>query len=417
MPKLEMTDARVRDLPSTNGKQVDFFDTKFTGLMLRHNGSGLKTWSVRFLDNGKARSHRLGHFPADLRNPRPGNLNVKAARDAAHKFDPAKLIAPPQRATFEMVALDFLKRHVRAQKLRSGDEIERMIRKHLFPDWGFRLFEEIRRGDVSKLLDEIEDNSGPRQADVVLAIVRKMMNWYATRSDDYMSPIVKGMNRSKPAERRRKRILSDAEIQELWTATGALGNFGALVRVILLTAQRRQKVVSMRREDVIDGVWTIRSEPREKGNAGKILLSDMARKIIADQPLVNSCSYIFPAANFGRRGADDYGDDRELGYFNSFSENVEKLHAAMRVELPDMERWTLHDLRRTARSLMSRAKVPSDHAERVLGHAIVGVEGTYDRHTYEEEKNEALAKLAALIASIVDPPAANIVTLAAHRSR
>jgi integrase len=65
--------------------------------------------------------------------------------------------------------------------------------------------------------------------------------------------------------------------------------------------------------------------------------------------------------------------------------------------------WTLHDLRRTARSLMSRAGVPSDHAERCLGHAIGGVRGVYDRHAYREEMLLAYEKLAALIAQIVEP--------------
>ena len=69
-----------------------------------------------------------------------------------------------------------------------------------------------------------------------------------------------------------------------------------------------------------------------------------------------------------------------------------------------MERWVLHDLRRTARSLMSRAGVPSEHAERTLGHAIKGVEGVYDRHRYEEEKAEALRRLANLIEKIVNAP-------------
>ena len=66
-----------------------------------------------------------------------------------------------------------------------------------------------------------------------------------------------------------------------------------------------------------------------------------------------------------------------------------------------MERWTLHDLRRTSRSLMSRAGIPSDHAERVLGHVIGGVRGTYDRHEYLDEKREALEQLARLLNLIV----------------
>ena len=86
--------------------------------------------------------------------------------------------------------------------------------------------------------------------------------------------------------------------------------------------------------------------------------------------------------------------------------------AELRKENPDAElpRWTLHDLRRTARSLMSRAGVPSDHAERCLGHVLPGIRGTYDRHEYLNEKRYAFEALAALIERIVNP-ADNVVAL------
>lgn len=63
----------------------------------------------------------------------------------------------------------------------------------------------------------------------------------------------------------------------------------------------------------------------------------------------------------------------------------------------------LHDLRRSARSLLSRAGVRPDIAERLLGHAIAGVAGVYDRHSYREEKADALRRLAGLIDGIVHP--------------
>ena len=68
-----------------------------------------------------------------------------------------------------------------------------------------------------------------------------------------------------------------------------------------------------------------------------------------------------------------------------------------------MTGWTLHDLRRTARSLMSRAGIPSDHAERCLGHVIGGVRGVYDRHEFHAEKKRAYEALAAQIDRIVNP--------------
>ena len=63
--------------------------------------------------------------------------------------------------------------------------------------------------------------------------------------------------------------------------------------------------------------------------------------------------------------------------------------------------WTLHDLRRTARSLMSRAKVAPYVAEKCLGHVAGAIERTYDRHAYLDEKREAFARLADEVAKAV----------------
>ncbi len=162
--------------------------------------------------------------------------------------------------------------------------------------------------------------------------------------------------------------------------------FGGIVQMLLLTAQRREKVLSVRWQDVsIDGEWTIPTEAREKGTAGVVMLSDAARAIIVKQPRMGSNPFVFA----GR------GD----GHFNGHS----KAKRLFDAKLPDMPQWQLHDLRRTARSLMSRAGVRPDIAERVMGHAIAGVEGVYDRHSYDDEKAAALAKLAALIDGIVNP--------------
>ena len=73
--------------------------------------------------------------------------------------------------------------------------------------------------------------------------------------------------------------------------------------------------------------------------------------------------------------------------------------------------WTIHDLRRTARSLMSRAGVPSDHAERAIGHVIGGIRGVYDRYAYRAEKLQALEALASLIDLILNPPESNVVPI------
>jgi integrase len=77
-----------------------------------------------------------------------------------------------------------------------------------------------------------------------------------------------------------------------------------------------------------------------------------------------------------------------------------------------MPRWTPHDLRRTARSLMAEAGVAENVAERVLGHALLGVHGVYNRYAYADEKADALQRLAAKIEAIVNPPSGNGVPFA-----
>jgi len=120
----------------------------------------------------------------------------------------------------------------------------------------------------------------------------------------------------------------------------------------------------------------IRSEEREKGNADMLRLPPLALDILNSQVRVAGNPHVFA----GRGGKA----------FNSFSENVDALRAKLPAEMRD---WTLHDLRRTSRSLLSRAGVLPHVSERVLGHVMPGVEGVYDRHHYQQEKADALAAL------------------------
>ena len=87
----------------------------------------------------------------------------------------------------------------------------------------------------------------------------------------------------------------------------------------------------------------------------------------------------------------------------------------MRMARSPIPPWRLHDLRRTSRSLMARAGVSSDIAERVLGHVLPGIRGVYDRHSYVAEKRDALERLVSLLTSILNPRAQNVVPLRASQ--
>ena len=143
------------------------------------------------------------------------------------------------------------------------------------------------------------------------------------------------MRRTDPKSSKRARILDDDEIRTVWTAAKANGTFGAIIRLALLTAQRRQKIMSMRWEDVtIDGVWNIPAEPREKGSGGALVLPAVAIEVIRSQPVISGNPYIFPG--------------RTDGYSNSHHVFKRRID-----EQAQIEPWVIHDLRRTSRSLMA----------------------------------------------------------------
>jgi integrase len=190
------------------------------------------------------------------------------------------------------------------------------------------------------------------------------------------------MRRVPTHQRQRSRILSDSELGTVWHAADDTGLLGDIIKILLLTCQRREKVYRMRWADIADGVWTIPAEPGEKGNGGRLRLPPLALAVINNQARISE--YVFPHRPSTTTKARF---DRACGV--SFK---------------------LHDCRRTSRSMLSRIGVSFETAEAILGHKAKGVASVYDRYNRESEKGVALAKLAATIQQIVDPTD-NVVTL------
>ncbi len=134
---------------------------------------------------------------------REGIANIKRGERKAFPPPPA---GPD---SFQKVAENFMRRHVRKEGLVSAGEIERQLKTYCYPVLGGVAINDIKRSEIANLLDQIEDDHGATQADRVLATLRKLFNWYTARDDEFVSPVVKGMARTKPAERRRERVLSD----------------------------------------------------------------------------------------------------------------------------------------------------------------------------------------------------------------
>src|SRR5262249_9487984 len=259
---------------------------------------------------------------------------------------------------------------------------------------------EIRGSEMSRLLDKLEDRAGSTMADRALPVIRKIMNWHAARTDDFRSPIVKGMARTNPSELARERVLTDDELRQIW-ATGN-GVFGSFIRFLLLTGARRNEASEMTWAEIDEGDWTLPAA-RNKTKVDLIRpLSKAAQALVEELP--------GPQVAGAKSKAEWVFTTDAVTPISGFS----KFKAAFD-KASGTQGWTLHDLRRTARSLMSRAGVPSDHAERCLGHVIGGVRGVYDRHEYHAEKQQAFEALAALIERIVTGSQAGVVQLKRKR--
>jgi integrase len=369
------------------------------GLRLCVFPSGARSWIIRYRYGGRTRKLTLG--PAIVLAPGetdPGNgLTLTAARaactDALHRlkqgFDPGvqkQQRQQQQRAsgdTFEAIAHAYFKRATSEQKdFRSAARQQADLERLVFPAWKGRPIAAIRRSDVVRLLDAISEDCGPTMADSVLAVISRIMSENAKREDNFANPIVRGMRRTKQKDRARSRILTDDELRAVWNATSDGDVFNRFIRFLILTACRRSEAARMKWGEIGNGDGTVWVLPASRNKT----------KVELVRPLSGAAQ-----AALGPRGEPDA---------LVFEQNGRKVHANFAGlkkaldERADVTGWTLHDLRRTARSLMSRARVPDTHAEQCLGHVIPGVKATYDRHKYIAEMKVAYRKLARLIEAI-----------------
>ena len=204
------------------------------------------------------------------------------------------------------VCAGWLKRHVEAKGLRTGDELERVLERYVLPHWRDRPFTDIRRSDVAALLDAVEDKHGPWVADSVLSVLRCVATWYATRHDDYVPPFVKNMRRVPAQARKRSRILSDAELRRCGERPKQADVFGAFVQLLLLTAQRREKVATMKWSDLDGDVWTIPTRAAREGQPRRAQAAAAGHEGLGRLPRMASNPYVFHRPQ--RRSAGGFSD-------------------------------------------------------------------------------------------------------------
>jgi integrase len=388
MARFALTDRFIHNVKPRERKRTEYFDETVRGLALRVSPEA-KSWCFHYTAGEVRKRLTLGTYPATSLS-RARTLASEARGHLEDGKDPSTVRAAAEN-TLRAICEDYLARE--GPRLRSAQERQKTFERLVYPRLGTTQIDAIRRTDIVRLLDKIEDERGPVMADKVLAFLSKVFNWHASRSDEFRSPLVRGMARTRPKERARERILTDDEIRSIWRK--AQGPFGLLLRFILLTTARRSEAAEMTWGEIDGEVWTL---PAAR-NKTKI---DLVR------PLSTAALLVLAEARGGLSSslmADAKGNTNSFIFTNSSKPMISAVwkHKLNFDKACGVTGWTIHDLRRTARSLMSRAGVNADIAERCLGHVIGGVRGIYDRHEYLEEKKRAFEALAAQIERIVNP--------------
>jgi Arm DNA-binding domain/Phage integrase family len=412
---------RVVDSLKIEPREYAVWDAQLAGFGVRVRPTGAKSYIVGYrVGSGRsAPKTRLTIGAVGKITPEQARTlalsilgAVASGRDPAKERRKAKAAAEN---TLQKVAENYLARE--ALRLRTIDDRRATLQRLVYPTLGTRQIDEIKRSEINRLLDNIEDHHGPRMASLTLAYLRRLMNWHATRSDDFRSPIVRGMGRG--ATTKRDRVLTNDELRAFWKASEAWEHpFSRLLRFILLTATRRQEASGMMWSELKERTWTIPAARYKTKLDFEVPLSGAAWEVLTTTPLLAELR-----REASQRGNEPVTPEEGIVFtttgkslMGGFSKFRKRFDALMLEELRKVAiaqgdnpnnvsllRWTTHDLRRTARSLMTQAGVSPDHAERALGHTIGGVRSVYDRHSYLDEKRRAFEALAAHVDRVINP--------------
>jgi integrase len=252
---------------------------------------------------------------------------------------------------------------------------------------------EITRADVAAQLQVISKKHGRTSAARARANLSALYQWAVGEALADSNPV---LHTNDPSDgiKPRSRVLNDAELRAVWLVAGD-GDFGQIVRLLILTGARRQEIGSIRWCDIdFDrGVLTIPADVAKNHHALELPLPTAAIEILWQMP--KRGEHVFGAAGTG---------------FTSWSIATKALRKRLGADFPT--NWRLHDVRRSFRTGLGRIGVQPHIAELLINHVKGSVEATYDRYTYNDEKHAALVRWAEHVQAIVEGRS-NVVPLRA----
>jgi integrase len=369
--------------------------------------SGAKSWVFRYRFGGRTRKMTLDAGPTDLTRAR--ELATAAYNKMKAGTDPGEEKQELKRAGAPMTVKDLLDRYLdvhvhkthnlKGEKLknppaplRSAAEIKRVLEKELAPFNNRRAAGGISTSEAEDLVDDVAER-GVIMANRTLAYLKAMFGSDAAKKRAGASNPFEDLKLTD--EEGRTRVLSAAEFKAAWSAAGELGfPFNDIVRLLALTGQRLNEIARLRWNEIdFDKRQIELPGSRTKNGRDHIVpLSDAALEILKAAPKIKSAQNLVFTLN----------GNAVSGWSKPRKFLAEAVTEALGYE---PERWTLHDLRRTAATRMAEdLKIPPHIVDKILNHStgvVKGVAAIYNRAELLDERRAALAAWASYVERMV----------------
>jgi integrase len=369
--------------------------------MLRVTDKGHRSYAVRTRINGQQVRKTLGDVTTlDLAEARELARDVlkfaargidileQRKRDARATADAA---TAAERLEWTKIRAEFVDDYAKPNQ-RQWEETERILKRHVDPEWKGRLLTDIDRDDVLELIHKVKKRSGVYMANRTLAHVRKLFNWAALQPKMLKSvPIVRGMQQK--GEKARDRVLTDEELRDLWGAAGTLPTpFRQYIQLLMLTGQRAGEIKNLELPEInaADSLIEFSGAKYKNGRPHIVPITPMVAAIVATLPQFEKCSFVVTTTGTVAIDCDTYLKEKIVDAVRKARREAIEDAGGNPDDAKPMPDWRLHDIRRTMRTGLSKLGIASDIGERVMGHVIGGVRGVYDRYDYLEQKRAAL---------------------------
>jgi integrase len=366
------------------------FDDALPGFGVRLRAGGKRVWIAQYRVGSKQRRLTIGSVD---------KVSAEAARSHAKDvLAKVQLGADPQNEkvssrakeaiTLGSVADLYVDGPAKANlKPRSHEEVARHLRSHWKPLRDTPIHK-VQRSDVAARLKVIAKESGPFAANRARASLSALFGWAMREGIAEANPVI-GTNKATE-EISRDRVLSDDELALVWNACRD-DDYGRIVRLLVLTGQRREEVGGLSRDEIdLDrAIWTLPRERTKNGLPHDVPLSQAALDILASTPQREGRTLLFGG-----------GEGPFSGWSKAKAALDQRIAATMRRRAEEagekckpMLPWRLHDIRRTVATRMADLGVLPHVVEAVLNHVSghrAGVAGVYNRARYASEKRQAL---------------------------